>query len=352
MAQAFDSGQSADVQSEGVRKNGEKLIFRFLLTALDPTDPGSRVVCIAEDITEREQLRRQIEQHREELEEKVRERTLSLSIAKQAAETADRFKSTILNNIDHEFRTPMTGILGFLDLALLGISEPRFRNILVMAEMSAKRLLATLTGLIDLATIESHRLPLEPAVFNATDLTQALRDRHHAAAEAKGITLTIGDLAEPVRLIGDIYRIGQILDELTGNAVKFSETGMVSVAPSLSTEASETILTVAVTDQGIGISPDGLIHIFEPFFQVDGSSTRAHEGSGIGLALCKRLAQAMGGTIKATSTPDKGSAFILRIPVAIAGATGPGAPLRNSQLHCLRATSPCASNPADFCGFR
>lgn len=270
------------------------------------------------DITERELLRQQITRHSEELEEQVKERTLSLSIAKEAAEAADRFKSAILGNIHHELRTPMNGILGYLGIAKRKTEDAALKDYMEKAETSATRLHKTLNDLVDLAAIESNKLAFEKKAFSVPHVIASVRDKHLPLAQSKNVAVRIAEWQDDlVELVADGDRIEQILSHLVSNAVRFSEHGEVLITVSLHKEADQSFLTCAVQDQGIGIAAEHLAQIFEPFFQVDGSLRRTRQGNGIGLALCWRLARAMGGALTVTSELGVGSTFLLRIPVEI-----------------------------------
>lgn len=269
---------------------------------------------------ERECLKREIELHRDQLEEQVKERTLSLAIAKEAAETANRLKSAILANISHEFRTPMNGILGMVGLAKRNIHDPKVIDYLDKAESSAHRLLGSLTGLLDLSAAESARLTLDHIPFAPVEVISKIRQEFESKAQSRGIALSFrmeGAYQTGTQsFLGDPLRIQQIVYELVGNALKFSDRGTVTVRLSIEIEATgKPSLVCVVSDQGIGIAPEYLRLIFEPFHQVDGSSTRQYGGNGIGLALCRQLARRMRGYIAVSSILGEGSVFTLRLPL-------------------------------------
>ena len=272
------------------------------------------------NLLEREALRKQIELHRDKLEEQVRERTLGLAIAKEAAESANRLKATILANISHEFRTPMNGILGMVGMARRRIQDPKVIEYLAKAEHAANHLLGTLTGLLDLAMTESKRLTLERTQFQVADVARTAIGNFDTALQAKGLSLEYHDLtqldAAPEWLMGDALRIEQILYELINNAIKFSEKGTINVLSAVDeTEPGKYWLRFDVRDEGIGIASENHQRIFEAFRQVDGSSTRQYGGNGIGLALCQQLAKHMEGGITVKSTLGAGATFSLQIPV-------------------------------------
>lgn len=269
---------------------------------------------------ERERLRKRIKRHRDELELQVRDRTLSLSIAKEAAESADKLKATILTNLSHEFRTPMNGILGMLGMARRRTQDSKVQEYLVMAEQAANRLLAMLTGLLDLALAESHQLTLEKTQFRIEDIVSGTINQAQAAVKGKPHLVLQRNPAKsrsiPDCVTGDPGRIKEILHELISNAIKFSEKGSIEVAATVEKDnAGNLWLSFEVSDEGIGIAPENHTKIFEPFHQIDGSQTRRYSGNGVGLALCRQLARHMGGHIAVKSTLGNGAIFTVSIPV-------------------------------------
>lgn len=269
---------------------------------------------------DRERLKREVECQRDQLEAQVKERTISLAIAKEAAEAASRLKSSILANISHEFRTPMNGIIGMLGLAKRKTQDEKVLDYLEKAEGSAQRLLASLTGLLDLSAAESARLTLDRVCFVIDDVISKVSQEFEDYARSKGIALDFrmeeSVLDSKQCFHGDPLRIQQILHELIGNALKFSAKGSVTMRTSIQRDAvGQPLLVCAVSDQGIGIDYDNLRNIFDPFHQVDGTSTRQYGGNGIGLALSKQLARYMGGDIAVSSTLGEGSTFSLRLPL-------------------------------------
>jgi len=293
------------------------------------------------NLLEREALRKQVELHRDQLEEQVKERTLGLAIAKEAAEGANRLKATILANISHEFRTPMNGVLGMLGMARRRIQDLKVLDYLNKAENAATQLLASLTGLLDLALAESKRLTLEHVRFQPDAVTTRAIESFEAALEAKRLALVL----EPhetrtgsMWLIGDPLRIEQILHELIGNAIKFSDRGTIKIRSFLEEDgAGKVWLGYQVSDEGIGIAAEDHRRIFEPFQQVDGSLSRQYGGNGIGLALCQQLVHHMGGEIAVSSTLGQGATFSLRVAVEKCAASGRGEISRQDTLAALVA---------------
>jgi len=276
------------------------------------------------------------------LEGMVAERTRELSAAKEAAEAASRAKTTFLANMSHELRTPMNGILGMIALAQRQVADARPHEQLDKARQSAERLLAILNDILDLSRIEAERLHLEQAPFRlASVLDNVDILLAHRAAE-KGLHLRrelAPELAERY-LLGDALRLGQILINLVGNAIKFSERGEIVLRVSRRDSVDGPAeLRFEVEDNGVGIGGSDQQRIFAPFEQADGSMTRKFGGSGLGLAICRQLVQLMGGEIGVVSTPGKGSVFwfVVRLPDVAAADVAPAGPDGAQHEAALRA---------------
>ncbi|HET8869151.1 MAG TPA: ATP-binding protein, partial [Aquabacterium sp.] len=261
---------------------------------------------------ERERLRREVVQHRNELEERVQQRTMSLSIAKEAAEKAMHLKDAILRNLNHELKTPLNGIVGMLALAQMYNTDPKVEHYLNNAEASAQRLQRTQTALLDLAEMEANRMTLEAEPFRVRDLLKRVLLECRPWAQLKGLTLEIEaeDLLPAPLYRGDPNRLVQVLRELLCNGVKFSEHGGVTIGAHVAPlDEGHEQLFFEVSDQGIGIAPADQARIFEAFEQVDPSMTRKFEGNGIGLVLSRKLARLMGGDVTVRSVLGQGSTF-------------------------------------------
>lgn len=268
------------------------------------------------NILEQQRLRHEVQTHRNRLEKLVEERTQALSIAKEAAETANRAKSTFLANMSHELRTPMTTIQGMTELALLRASDLKQKEQLSIVKRSAQHLLKLLTDIIDLALLESQRFEMKSEKFPLAMLVEPLASRFAPLTQEKGLDFDV-ILPESLlsrQVMGNQPFLLQILDQLTDNAVKFTEQGGVEIRiDAQENEANFLDLAFSVSDSGIGIDPECQSRIFTAFEQADGSATRRYEGTGLGLALCRYLALAMGGDIKVFSRPGKGSTFTLTV---------------------------------------
>jgi signal transduction histidine kinase/ActR/RegA family two-component response regulator len=237
-----------------------------------------------------------------------------LVAARDAAEAASGAKAEFLANASHEIRTPMTAVLGFADV-LLDECDPATtpevdRDALLTMRRNAAQLLDVINDILDLAKLEAGRLQLDPAPFSPSELLRDALAAFRPEARQRGIALEVEtEPGLPDRVHGDRARIAQVLLHLVANAIKFTERGGVTVRARY--DASR--LRIEVADTGIGMTPEQLGRLFEPFSQGDGSSTRARAGAGIGLSLCKRLVDLMGGEIRAESAPGRGTTFRLEL---------------------------------------
>jgi len=263
----------------------------------------------------------ELRQRIEELQNEMMERKLveeALRQAKEAAESASRAKDQFLANMSHELRTPLTGVLGMHDLVLSGNLEAEQREFIGMAQTSARSLLRIFNDILELTKIESGKLSLEEKPFLVRECMENTFNIFLPVAKSKGLDLNF-TVAEdvPETMIGDRTRINQVLTNLAGNAVKFTEKGKVAlrVAAGGSTPDGKREVTFTVADTGIGIPDDKKDLLFRVFSQVDDSHTREYGGTGLGLAISKRIVERMGGTITFTSEEGKGSTFSCTIPL-------------------------------------
>jgi PAS domain S-box-containing protein len=267
---------------------------------------------IMRDIARRKRADEEIRQLNQDLERRVAERTLQLNQAKDTAEAASRAKSVFLANMSHELRTPLGGIIGMAHLALRKSSEPQLRHQLDAIKESAEHLLGLIDDILDITRIDAGTLPLAQSRFAFGEVVAGIVGEIERKAGAKGLQLNIDlppDLAARP-LIGDPARVGQILLDIAGNAVKFTDRGSINLSAGIVEETpSEMLVRWQVRDTGIGIPGDNVNHLFAAFEQLDASMARKHGGAGLGLAICKRLVAMMGGDIGVESIPGQGSTF-------------------------------------------
>jgi two-component system sensor histidine kinase/response regulator len=266
-------------------------------------------------------------------------RTKAMQTAMLRAEESTRMKSEFLANMSHEIRTPMNAIIGMSRLALMREPTPALRNYLDKILGASEHLMGIINDILDFSRIEAGKLAIEQVPFALDDMLDQLASLTDVKLDAKGIELVfrVGP-GVPQHLVGDPLRLGQVLINLAGNAVKFTERGEIVVAVEVQkTDAQGVTLAFSVTDTGIGMTPEQTARLFQSFSQADSSTTRKYGGTGLGLSISRRLVELMGGEITVSSTPQVGSCFRFTVPLGVAaGAAGAGAP-RQARLPDLRA---------------
>ncbi len=280
-------------------------------------------------LAELEQRDRDLRGYQNELEMRVSERTASLDIAVaesqealERAEAASRAKSQFLATMSHEIRTPLNGVLGMNELLLASDLQSRQREWAAAVQTSGQHLLGVINDILDFSRIESGHMELESVDFSLADLIEDTLAMFAQPAAKKGLELAAqfipNDAALP-GLRGDPFRLRQVLANLLGNAIKFTERGEVVVRVALEEQTNaEAQVSICIADTGIGIAADAQDRIFESFSQADGSTTRRFGGTGLGLAICRRLVALMGGSIRVESAVGQGSRFWInmRLPKA------------------------------------
>lgn len=268
------------------------------LTTKFPINNASAVCGISSDITQ------QVQQEE------------ALRNARIAAEVAAQAKTVFLQTMSHELRTPLNGIAGGIQLLAMEPLSEDARSYLEMSRECTKNLTNLVSDILDMADIESNAIVLTDQPLHLPELFQSLEQLYQYAANKKGLKLEFSiDSAIPESVMADRTRLTQILSCLLSNACKFSQQGTVSVMVTQETRHEGETLLFNVRDQGIGIPEEQRQRIFDLFIQADGSITRSFEGTGLGLTLCKRLVELMGGRIWIDSAPDKGTTVWFTLPV-------------------------------------
>jgi PAS domain S-box-containing protein len=266
------------------------------------------------DITERKRAELLLREANEQLEQKVEARTSELRTALVRAEAADRLKSAFLATMSHELRTPLNSIIGFTGIVLQELAGPltsEQSKQLGMVRGSARHLLALINDVLDLSKIEAGQLEIRNEPFELPEAIERVVASVRPMAEKKGLELRVETDPALHVMVSDQRRVEQILLNLLNNAIKFTNTGTVT----LDVDASGSSVRLRVTDTGIGIKAADLDQLFQPFRQIDTGLSRQHEGTGLGLSICRRLCELLGGSIDATSTWTQGSVFTVVLPL-------------------------------------
>ncbi|MFZ2493872.1 MAG: transporter substrate-binding domain-containing protein [Thermoanaerobaculia bacterium] len=297
--------------------------------------PSKSVVDLVQEICvpvalamENARLYEQAREHAEELEHRVAERTSELAEAKHAAESADRLKSAFLATMSHELRTPLNSIIGFTGIVCQELAGPlneEQKRQLGMVRESAQHLLALINDVLDISKIEAGELSVSADRFDLRDSIRKVAGIVAPLAEKKGLALTVTVSDDAGEMVGDARRVEQILLNLLGNAIKFTQRGSVSLTVEPVAASADGVpsgeVRLSVADTGMGIRPEEMTQLFQPFRQIDSTLSRKHEGTGLGLAICRRLATLMGGRVEAESRWGEGSVFTLFLPLQSPGPT-------------------------------
>lgn len=307
-------GESASTYETIFKTDDGRRISAEVSAALIPYQGRPADLVVIRNINERKKAEAEIRALNESLERRVEERTRELAAANERLIELDRLKSLFLASMSHELRTPLNSILGFTGLLLMGMSGPltgEQSKQLAMVQSSASHLLGLINEILDISKIESGRVDLDIGSFSVAELVGETVKAVSPLAEGKGLVLDARIEGQPV-LVSDRRRVKQVLVNLLGNAIKFSDQGTVRVEA----RAAAGELTVSVIDQGIGIRPEDLDKLFHAFGQIDMSSTKQYEGTGLGLYLCKKILDLIHGTISVASEYGRGSAFTFVLPLA------------------------------------
>jgi PAS domain S-box-containing protein len=302
VALRLGAGEPVDIERTVMRRDGSTFLCRFLAKALDPRQPAhGGTIWLAEDVTER----RQVEQ--------------ALATARDEAEAANRAKSAFLASTSHEIRTPLNALLGLAHLARQPEVDPAHRqHYIEQISDSAQTLSAILTDILDLSKIEAGKMHLDQLAFDLHDLLASLQQAYGTLADAKGLRFQLQqDDDLPQIVLGDPVRLRQILSNFLFNALKFTERGQVLLS---ARRGLGHALRFEVTDTGPGIDEGLQARLFSPFVQGDSSITRRVGGSGLGLSICRQLAELMQGGVGVVSVRGQGSCFWAEVPLPAAEA--------------------------------
>jgi signal transduction histidine kinase/CheY-like chemotaxis protein len=293
---------------------GEKEIALHAVAEFYAPSRGGRMRAIGmiQDISDRHAFERALSDHRDRLEVEVRQRTSELVVARKRAESLAQAKGQFLANMSHEIRTPLSAVLGLSRIGLATDCDPDIRSLFTQIFDAGDHLLRVVNDILDLSKLEAGKPTIEARPFDLRKVLMQCTAMLRQRAENKGLDLRLAIAPNvPQRLVGDAFRLRQILLNLLSNAVKFTCRG--SVQLTVSCEARTCCF--AVVDSGIGISADDLGRLFTRYHQVVGAACDGSEGTGLGLAISRALATAMGGEIRLSSTPGAGSEFQLRLPM-------------------------------------
>jgi two-component system, sensor histidine kinase and response regulator len=330
-SQLFLSGQPLRSMYRVIARDGRTVWFHCEAKMVRRTDGRPWFLHgVGFDVTELKEAEQRLKSAHDELELRVRERTRQLAEAncdlekaKLAAEEANRAKSEFLANMSHEIRTPMNGVLGMTDLLLDTELTGEQREYLSMTRTSAESLLSIINDILDFSKVEAGMLDVDRTEFMLGDCIEEIAKMLALRAHQKGLEFICDiDSSIPEQVVGDALRIRQVLVNLGGNAVKFTERGEVAISVRTDHHAAGDTsgksgfeLIFSVRDTGIGVPASKQRQIFQAFSQADGSTTRKYGGTGLGLTISKRIVELMGGSIWLESEPGSGSVFYFTVPV-------------------------------------
>ncbi len=284
---------------------------------------GQLVTAFNEMLAQTDAQGAELRAYQAELESKVEQRTAELARALKDAQAAAQAKADFLANMSHEIRTPMNGVIGMLDLMEAEGLDSQRRSMLETARNSAEALLGIINDVLDFSKIDAGKLTLEHIDLELQPLAEEVCTLFARQAHTKGVEVTcLVESTVPHLVRGDPVRLRQVLANLMGNAIKFTERGEVALAVRASRiDASHAHIEISIQDTGIGMTPEAVSRLFQSFTQADSSTTRRFGGTGLGLAITKRLVDAMRGDIVVTSEPGRGSTFVVTLPMEIGAST-------------------------------
>jgi PAS domain S-box-containing protein len=308
--------------NENMRRNGEHVWIAWTNRVVhDERGQVVEILSIGTDITARRQVEEELRATQASLEERVLLRTTELAEARDRAESADRLKSAFLATMSHELRTPLNSIIGFTGIMLQGLAGPlnaEQTKQMGMVQGSARHLLALINDVLDISKIEAGQLEIHAEPFDLRASLEKVAALVKPLADKKGLALRVILPPDMEPAVNDRLRVEQVLINLLNNAIKFTERGEVMLTVETEPDMLRTpysALRISVTDTGIGIKPEDMEKIFQPFRQIDSGLTRQHDGTGLGLTICRHLANLMGGEISAKSAWGEGSVFTFILPL-------------------------------------
>jgi PAS domain S-box-containing protein len=303
----------AIIEETSVRADGTQFPVEVSISNVELAD-GPATVAFVIDITERKRAEEELDRYSRDLERMVKARTDQLIEANAALQRATETRIRFLSSMSHELRIPLNSVIGFSGVLLQGLpgplTEEQHRQLeIIMA--AGRRLTATIDDVLDISGIDAGKADVEWEQFELDTVVASVTAGHEAAARERGVELGLDRPDGPVRVVSDRHKVGKIVQELLENAVKFTNGGSVRVG--LSVEGDEA--AVRVRDTGIGIALEDLPDVFEEFHQAKLPDGGRPEGAGLGLAICRRLAELLGGSLTVESEPGSGSTFTLRLPL-------------------------------------
>jgi PAS domain S-box-containing protein len=308
--------------NENMRRNGEHAWIAWTNRVVhDERGQVVEILSIGTDITARKRVEEELRATQASLEERVLLRTTELAEAWDRAESADRIKSAFLATMSHELRTPLNSIIGFTGIMLQGLAGPlnaEQTKQMGMVQGSARHLLALINDVLDISKIEAGQLEIHAEPFDLRASLEKVTALVKPLADKKGLALRVVLPPDVEPAVNDRLRVEQVLINLLNNAIKFTERGEVMLTVETEPDMLRTphsALRISVTDTGIGIKPEDMEKIFQPFRQIDSGLTRQHDGTGLGLTICRHLAELMGGEISAKSAWGEGSVFTFILPL-------------------------------------
>lgn len=323
------------------RKDGEIYVEHASIAPIrDAEGRVTQYLAMKEDVTEKRRMNGELKQHQLHLEELVVHRTVELEEARRAAEAGSEAKSAFLANMSHEIRTPMNGVVGLVDVLQQSSLTPYQKDLTETISESAFALLGIIEDILDFSKIEAGHMTLESEPVCLSRLVDSVYSGLRVNADSRSVALDVYiDPGLPQWIKSDSVRLRQILNNLVGNAIKFSVGMQRAGRVELRVELAEAgCFRLRVIDNGIGMAPDVLTRILEPFVQGEASTTRRYGGTGLGLSICRRIAQLFGGRMEVQSEAGRGSTFTVTLPCR--ATEQPGEPTALSSVIALASGAP------------